>query len=226
MTVQIINKSAAAPGSDTQIIFNSGGVFAASPKFTFGPPTGQLRDGISFYSDGSISTNNGAVDIYPDGSADFAHNGIIFNPDGSAIFSHGNFRFDAAGLFVFYNNDTVLGNGVASIVGYYNDTKTDANISPTLLFTPPVDGLYEVSVVQLVTSPGTSGTLTTTIAWNDEAGATTAVPAVALSVAANGRDSGSIVISATSGNAISFSTVLTNVGSTTYRIKIAVKRLA
>jgi hypothetical protein len=151
------------------------------------------------------------------------NNGILMiNPDTSSVFA----VKLATGKATIYNSDNTAGNGLASIVGYYDDTKTDANIASTTLFTPPADGLYEVSVVQLVTSHGTSGTLVTTVAWTDEVGSTTATPAASLTVASNGRDSGIVVISATAGNAISFSTTLTSVGSTTYRIKVAVKRLS
>jgi hypothetical protein len=176
-------------------------------------------------SDGSISSGPGIFSLNGTTGVLELASGWHWEPNGTGTWGAGAAAF-GAGTISKYNGNTTAGNGVASIVGSFNNTATNANIASTTLFTPASTGLFEVSVVQLVTTAGTAGTLSTTIAWTDEVGATTATPAAGLTVATTGRDSGIIVISATAGNAISFSSSLSGlVGTTTYRVKVAVKRL-
>jgi len=246
-------QSTTAPGADTWVIFNSGGAFGADGQLTFDPSIPILILAGGFFSVGTtdglvLNTPGGTTQFGVDGTASFQsgnitlgvggagviactgtiqNDGTVLNDDGSGYMATNAISWDTTGLFTRCHGDVTAGNGLVSVVGYFNDTRTNANITSTALFTPPVDGLYEVSVVQLVTSAGTAGTLSTTVAWTDEVGATTATPASGLTVATAGRDSGTIVISATAGNPISFSSALAGlVGTTTYRVKVAVKRLS
>jgi hypothetical protein len=232
-------QTSVAPGADTQAIFNNAGVFDSDSGFaydvgsqvlsalnlnvgTIGTPlTKFLTDGSGQIGSVSITASG---DIFTGGN--ISNDPHILSEDGSINLSGGKFRLDTTGLVVACSGDTTVGNGLASIVGYANQSAS-ANITTTNLFTPPVDGMYEASVVQLVTSHGTSGTLDTTLGWTDEVGAVTATVPGSLSLGANGRSQGSVVFSATAGHAISFSTALgAQVGAVTYRVKIAVKRLS
>ena len=54
-------------------------------------------------------------------------------------------------------------------------TGQTASISTTDILTPSADGLFEISVAQLVTIAGSAGNVKTEIGWTDEQGAQTRV---------------------------------------------------
>lgn len=152
-----------------------------------------------------------------------------------AAFSAGDnqqFQIDTNGLVTSYQGDTLFENGLVTVVGFTNRINQGSSIGTTTLYTTssayPVNtpGALRVSVYQQCITTGAAGTLSTTISWTDQVGATSATPASTLALTGTGRDSGSVFIGVSGSTTISFSTTLSGViGSPKYNILIIVERL-
>lgn len=192
-------------------------------------------DAAGNISIGTDIANAASTFLGVDGGANFANGNLTLeSPSGnittSGSITAGGTKFTAAssGVVTKYNSENTAGPGIVSIVGSYDGTaQTNANIASTNLYTnnTGVSVLLEVSLLQVITSAATSGTLTTTLSWTDEAGATTSTGPGALNIGALGRNSSAVIINLPTGNTLSFASVLgARVGNVTYKVKISVKR--
>lgn len=106
-------------------------------------------------------------------------------------------------------------------------TGQTASIAATNILTPSEDGLYEVSVLHLVSTAGTAGSLQTKIGWTDEQGAKTRVIATDLDLSyGTDQEGNSAIIRAKSTAAITYQTTVTGAtGSPKYDLHINVRKL-
>ena len=142
-------------------------------------------------------------------------------------------------LYIWYESDTdeeyhyttvwkgPFAAGSASAGTSVNLTAQTSSIAATDILTPASDGLFEVSVLHLVSSAGSAGTVTTEIGWTDEQGAHTRVIAVDLDLSdGSDQENGVAVIRAKTTAAITYTVTVTGaVGSPEFDLFINVRPL-
>jgi hypothetical protein len=111
----------------------------------------------------------------------------------------------------------------AGNLGKVDLTAQVANIVTTNLSSTPATGFYEVEVYLMTTTADvTAGTLTVTIGWTDNVGATTSTPITAFTLAAVGRTTGRQLIRVSSGD-ITYAVAVTGAyGTSQYAIYVRV----
>lgn len=131
---------------------------------------------------------------------------------------------DMGGLFTKYNNIATEGYGVPAIVDHVALTGQTADIGATNFTNAQTAGLYRINyILQDTTADVTAGTLTLTISWTDDAGATTATASQVLTAA--GRTSGVIYVQLASGN-LTYATTHTGIfGSAVYGLYMTAERV-
>jgi hypothetical protein len=130
----------------------------------------------------------------------------------------------------FYIYTTVWKGPYASGSGFGTSvdlTAQTASITSTDILTPSADRLFEVSVLQLVSSAGSAGIAKVEIGWTDEQGAKTRVIATDLDLSdASGEESGVAVIRAKTSAAITYTVTVTGAaGSPEFDLHINVRAL-
>lgn len=228
-------------GGPTQFITASGGTVwlsgigmftpSGSPLTNFAVVSGAVNLNIFGFYDlsGNISgaliggTTTGKVIQIPGGTFN-----TLFNEAGAGGGSFeisGDVRF--IGKLALYNGLGTVSGGVPAEYAQANLTGQTAGIGSTTLFTAPSAGVFRVSVYHLCTTAGTSGTLATTIGWNDGSAAHTISPAANVALAAVGNFAqGTAYLRVAAGQAITYSTTLTGVGGTPqYSLFIRVEAL-
>lgn len=141
---------------------------------------------------------------------------------------------DPAGLTIYkkfstYNGQSVVGNGVAAILGNVDLSNQAASIADTTIFTPAAAGMYRASVYAEVTTAGTAGTVSFQIKYSDDNGAQAVdpLPVANLSLAATGFSQGMIVIRSGSATAIKYNATVTGLlGTPKFALKIILERLS
>lgn len=112
------------------------------------------------------------------------------------------------------------------LLGSVSLTGQTADINTTTIATLPATGVYRATVYQVITSAGSTGTLTTTLNWTDLVGNRSATPGGALSVLSTGQSNGSVIFQGENGSAVTYSTDLTSLlGSPAYAVYISLERL-
>jgi len=122
-----------------------------------------------------------------------------------------------AGYPVVVGNDPPA---VASArLGKVDLTAQVADIATTALSSTPPAGVYEVEVyLMTTTADAAAGTLTVTIGWTDNVGATTSTPITLFSLAATGRTTGRQIVRIASGNLTYAVTITGGYGTSAYAI--------
>lgn len=136
----------------------------------------------------------------------------------------------ANGELSVYKTKATAGHGLSAVYNSVALTGQTASIGSTNL---TVDGgiapagVYKVSVYHFFTTAGTSGTLATTIGWNDGAAARTKSPAPLITAGTLVYDQGSVIVKADGANHITYLTTATAfVGSPIYSLYIVLERVA
>ena len=129
-----------------------------------------------------------------------------------------------AGFPVFVGQDPPA---VASArLGKVDLTAQVVDITTTALSNTPPAGFYEVEVYLLCTAAdATAGTLTVTIGWTDNVGATTSTPVTLFPLTATGRTTGRQMVRVASGN-ITYAVAVTGIyGTSAYAVYVRVVAL-
>lgn len=207
------NRQLLDSGGNTQIYwdYNGGGAVSFASSI------------LALDSNESIDTNNRFLhDSGGSNSIDYSNNN-----SGIVLYHPLNFQNNVVNV---YNGDTTAGNGMSSIVASVHLTGQTASISPTVLYTPTMAGVFTVKAYFNTANSGSAGTLAVAVQWVDTNAARTKYPGsngvgtIALTSAT--YDQGQVFVSANpSPSAITYSTTLTGgIGSPTYDLYIEVDR--
>jgi hypothetical protein len=114
----------------------------------------------------------------------------------------------------------------AGALGKVDSITQSADITTTNLTNAPPTGLYRVDAILMTTTgAAAAGTLTLTIGWTDNVGATTSTPIAAHSLVTTGRTAGSQLLRVSSGE-ITYAVAVTGIYSTAaYAVYVRVTAL-
>ena len=130
-----------------------------------------------------------------------------------------------------YDGDTTAGTGLASVVASNAQTgKTAALTATTVLATPAAANIYEVTAYLVITTAGTSGTISVNLLWEDAdtTDSETAVVATTSNVTPGGivAQAPAVLVSAAASSNIQVSTTYnTVIGTPHYNLYTVVKRV-
>lgn len=126
------------------------------------------------------------------------------------------------GVATKYNADTLVGNGLTTVVGYVTAAASGATITTANVVASAAAGVYRVTGY-LATSTAGSGNVVTTIGWTDAVGAKTAAVPATLTLTGGASVTGSILIQVTAASAITYATAYTGTGN--YNIYVVAERV-
>ena len=116
------------------------------------------------------------------------------------------------------------GSTVVGVRSYGDLTGQTASIAQSSIYMPK-QGFYRASIFIGVTTAATAGTISATIYWTDDVGATSSVVISGLSLVGTTRSSGSVVLYSNS-SSVDFSTTLAGiVGSPQYSVRVRLEYL-
>lgn len=210
-------------GSNTNVQYNNNGSFGGNSSLTY---DGSLLFANNCVIGGLFAAASGILDLNSNLSIN-TESRLLKALDGTTTavdFS------SSSGLGLIkattYNGDSVVGNGLASVVAKAEATSQSASISTTTLFTPPADGLYDVKVYLRVTATDPTATLNCTIRWSDGTTRSLAVASLA-SLLTLGYAQGSVFVRANQSTNISYETSFAGSPSTgRYSIFVVAVRIS
>lgn len=128
-----------------------------------------------------------------------------------------------------YNNIATAGKGLPSIYGSVALTGQASSIGTTNIQCGGAvcpAGLYRVIVEMVATTAGSSGTVATTVGWNDGTASRTSSPASIVTFGTTARSAGAEYLTADGVNNITYSTTVTSpIGSPAYSLKVTLESL-
>jgi len=192
--------------------------------------TGSQIIGSSGFSGGAVPSNHTILNLYDISNGAF----IVDQTFSTAYYSlkrggTEQFRLDSSGisftpLMVKYNNVSTAGMGVAPVYASIASSGNTSSIATTNLQcggSVCAAGTYRVHIYTVVTTTG-SGTLGTTIGWNDGTAARTSATAGVATTATN-FEQADVVVRADGTNNITYATTLSSSG--TYSEYVTLERL-
>lgn len=231
--VQIWESSASVRGVWASGFFTGGGVLTPGSSH---PTTdgGAMINGSNFFTRGDSGVIGWASGTDPAGTIDTTLQrdsaGTVAVTFGSHTTTAANYRDIKSrnnilvGTTTTYNNVSTAGIGVPPVYASVSLTGQTASISSTNLQCGGAvcaAGLYRVKGYEVVTTTG-SGTISTTIGWNDATASRTSATA-GVSTGATNFESIDVVLKADGVNNITYSTTLSSSG--TYALYLTLERL-
>jgi hypothetical protein len=191
---------------DHKIALASGGVLADS-------------GGTSILTESRQLLNEGgspAINFY-------SGNHQLLNGSGNVVFDFTNNNIGINNIISPYNGWSSAGNGVAQVMGSASRFAQTASIGSTNFVGSTASGLYTAVVVLQCTTAGTAGTVSATISWTDDAGATSQTIGP-LSLTAKGRTNTVFAFRNLTGTPTYSTTVTGATGSPQYAFTATISR--